>query len=155
MSRVSKNPDKWIRLEIYNRLNNMLVVMVANGEQQQLLIPCVDVNFTGNEQPLYYVAMSTQTKRDNQTAKCGWEWDCTMLLDVITRYPGAGNTGTRLLLNDIEDKIIRLMDNFFISGGFTINEEIELEESSGLDGHTGTEVYFRQLMRYRIRVTEN
>jgi hypothetical protein len=144
--RVRKNPDKWIRKAISDRIDNMIVNTIS--------IPCVDVNFTGTTQPLHYVAMSTQTKKDDQTAKCGWEWDCTILLDVITRYLGTGNTGSRVLLNDIEERIILLLNDFSIEGGFTINSEIELESSDGTDGHTGTEAYFRQLMRYRISVTE-
>lgn len=143
---MNKNPDKWIRKEISTRINNMVV----SGKT----IPCVDVNFTGETQPMFYVAMSTQTKVEANFNKCNRQWDCTVLLDVITRYLGTGNTGSRVLLNDIEEKIISSMLNFSTEGGFDVYRDIELESSSGLDGHTGTETYFRQLIRYRIRLVE-
>lgn len=143
----NKNPDKWIRKAISDRINNMIV----SGKT----IPCVDVNYTGSTQPLFYVAMSTQTKSSRAFTKCKKQWDCTVLLDAITRYPGTGNTGSRVLLNDIEDTIIQLMHNFYIDGGFDVYRDIELDQSTGMDGHTDSEVYFRQLIRYRIWLTEN
>lgn len=146
MGRAKRNPDKWIRKGISDRIGGMLVDSIA--------IPCIDTNYTGETQPKFYVAMSTQTKADNQTGKCGWEWDCSILLDVITRYPSPGNTGTRAFINDIEEGVILTLNNFEIEGGFQISEEIELEDSTSIDGHSDTEVYFRQLMRYRIRVIE-
>lgn len=146
MSRMKRNPDKWIRQAVTDRIDGVIVDGIP--------IPCIDVNYTGNTQPQFYVAKSTQTKADNQTTKCGWQWDCTILLDLITRYPSTGNIGTRVFLNDIEEKIILLMNNFSINGGFQINERVRLEDSTEMDGNTDTEIYFRQLMRYRIIVTE-
>lgn len=143
---MNKNPDKWIRKEISTRINDMVV----SGKT----IPCVDVNFTGETQPMNYVAMSTQTKIEADFNKCSRQWDCTILLDAITRYLGTGNTGSRVLLNDIEEKIISSMIDFKIDGGFDVYRDIELESSTSLDGHTGTETYFRQLIRYRIRLVE-
>lgn len=147
MSRLKKNPDKWIRKEVSARLNNIVV--------SSFTIPCVDTNVTGTNQPLRYIVMSTQTKADSQSTKCGWQWDCSILIDVITRYVGVGNTGSRVLINDIEERIILLMNNFQIEGGFQIDEEIHLESSDSMTGNLGdTETYFRQLMRYRMIVTE-
>lgn len=145
MARVRKNPDKWIRKAVSERINDMTV--------DAYNIPCIDTNYTGDTQPKYYVAMSTQTKRDNQTSKCGWEWDCSILLDITTRFIGTSNTGSRTLANDIEENIILLMNDFTIEGGFRI-DDIMVEESISQDGHTNTEVYFRQLLRYRIQLTE-
>lgn len=141
-----KNPDKWIRKEISERINNMVVSAKT--------IPCIDTNYTGNNQPLFYVAMSTQTKLIDELNKCNQEWDCTILLDAITRYSSPGNIGSRVLLNDIEERIILLMNNFTIEGGFDVYRPINLTSSTSMDGHDDTEVYFRQLIRYRIRLIE-
>lgn len=146
MATATKNPDKWIRKEISERINNTIVSTKT--------IPCVDVNYTGSSQPLNYVAMSTQTKNYTEMNKCGGVWDCSILLDVITRFIGTGNTGSRVMLNDIEERIISLMQDFNIEGGFELLQDIELEDSSGIDGHTGTETYFRQLIRFRIKLIE-
>lgn len=146
MSRLRRNPNNWIRKEVSERINGMVV----SGKT----INVVDTNYTGNTQPKTYIDLTTQTKRDDQTSKCGWEWDCSILIDVMDRYPQPGNTGSRVLVNDIEDRIIFLLNDFQVEGGFRIDEDIEVEDSTSFDGHTDTEVYFRQLIRYRIRVTE-
>jgi hypothetical protein len=143
---MNKNPDKWIRKEISTRINNMVVSTKT--------IPCIDTNYTGATQPMNYVAMSTQTKLVGELNKCNQEWDCTILLDITTRYLSPGNTGSRLLADDIEERIIFLMNNFTVQGGFDVYRAIILESSNDTDGHTDTEVYFRQLMRYRIRLIE-
>lgn len=147
MEELEKSPDKWIRKEISLILNNSVV----NGKT----IPVVDYNVTGNNQPLNYIEMSTQTKSEKTFNKCKKQWDCTILLDVITRYLSTGNTGSRVLCDDIETKVISSMRNFAIEGGFDVYREVELENSTSADGYTDTEVFFRQLMRYRIRLTES
>lgn len=145
MARVRKNPDKWIRESIFNRINNITVNAIQ--------VPCIDTNYTGETQPKNYIALSSQTKRDDQTSKCGWEWDCTILLDITTRYLGTGNTGSRVLVNEIEERVIFLMNDLEINGGFRV-DEIVIDGSDSMDGHTSTETSFRQLLRYRIRLTE-
>lgn len=141
-----KNPDKWIRKEISTRLNNQVI--------NTKTIPVIDTNYTGATQPNFYIAMSTQTKLIDELNKCNQQWDCTILLDIITRYTSTGNTGSRVLLNDIEERVISLMNNFTVQGGFDVYRPIVLESSTSMDGHDDTEVYFRQLVRYRIRLIE-
>lgn len=143
---MNKNPDKWIRKEVSERINNIVV----NGKT----IPVIDTNYTGSTQPNFYIAMSTQTKLIDELNKCNQQWDCTILLDIITRYSSPGNIGSRVLLNDIEERVIFLMNNFTIGGGFDVYRPIELDSSTSMDGHDDTEVYFRQLVRYRIRLIE-
>lgn len=143
---MKKNPDKWIRKAISERINNAVV----NG----VTVPCVDVNYTGETQPFVFVEMTTQTKLERNMTKCYDMWDCTILLDAITRYLVTGNTGSRVLLNDIEEMIINALNGFTVDGGFDVDGEIEVESSTSMDGHTDTEVYFRQLIRYRINLIE-
>lgn len=143
---MNKNPDKWIRKEVSDRLNNQVVSTKT--------IPVIDTNYTGATQPNFYIAMSTQTKLIDELNKCNQQWDCTILLDIITRYSSPGNIGSRVLLNDIEERVIFLMNNFTIGGGFDVYRPIELDSSTSMDGHDDTEVYFRQLVRYRIRLIE-
>lgn len=143
---MNKNPDKWIRKAISERINDNVV----NG----VTVPCVDVNYTGETQPLVYVQMTTQTKEETTFTKCYDMWDCTILLDATTRYLVTGNPGSRVLLNDIEEMIINAMNGFTVDGGFEVDGEIKVASSTGMDGHTDTEVYFRQLIRYRIKLIE-
>lgn len=143
---MNKNPDKWIRKAVSDLINNMVV----SGKT----IPCVDTNYTGDTQPLFHVAMSTQTKGVSSFNKCKKKWNCTVLLDIITRYSSPGNIGTRVLLNDIEEAVILRMNNFSVEGGFENYKDIEIENSRSLDIHTDTEVCFRQLVRLYIELIE-
>lgn len=138
---MTRNPDKWIRKAFAD--------LVVNNDISTIW----DMNVTGGVYPTEYILLSTQTKLDNQATKCGGQWDCTMLLDIVTRYIGAGNTGSRLRVNDIEDDLIGAVSGISIEGGFKIFN-IYLESSTSLDSSDKEENIYRQLMRYRIVLNE-
>jgi len=135
---MTKNPDKWIRKGVIDCLNTTT--------------PIHDIRVPGSEYPAKYILLSTQTKLDNEISKCGGQWDCTILLDLITRYTGAGNQGDRVAVNDLEDEVILGMQDF-IADGFSVFR-ISLESSTSLDNITDTMNIFRQLVRYRIILDE-
>jgi len=136
-----KNPDKWIRKGFAELVesNNISTIW--------------DMNVTGGIYPKEYILLSTQTKVDTQLTKCLGQWDCTMLLDIVTRYPATGNTGSRLKVNDIEEGIIANIDGLLVTGFSIFN--IQLESSTSLDSSDKDEMIYRQLMRYRIILDEN
>lgn len=136
---MTKNPDKWIRKGVIDALN---------GEY-----PIFDMRVPGDNYPASYIILSTQTKNEDILSKCNGIWDCSILLDIITRYSGAGNPGDRELVNDMEETVINAMNSFSVDG-FELSEEIELESSTSLDNITDTLNVFRQLVRYRIRLEE-
>lgn len=138
---MKRNPDKWIRKAFYDLITDKNISSVW------------DMNVTGGIYPNEYVLLSTQTKLDNQITKCGGQWDCTILLDIVTRYIGTGNTGSRLRVNDIEEDILMNIDELDIQGGFGVFR-IELESSNSLDSSDKEENIYRQLMRYRIVLNE-
>lgn len=138
---MTRNPDKWIRKAFAD--------LVVNNDISTIW----DMNVTGGVYPTEYILLSTQTKLDNQITKCGGQWDCTMLLDIVTRYIGTGNTGSRLRVNDIEDALIGSVSGISIEGGFNIFN-IYLESSTSLDSSDREENVYRQLMRYRIILNE-
>jgi len=132
------NPDKWIRKGV-----KLALIGTVN---------VYDYRLPTNVNPSEYLIISTQTKEDTDNSKCGGQWQCTVLLDLITRYASTGNTGDRLKLNDLEDLVILQMNNFVIDN-FTIFD-IKLESSVSFDNLTDTENVFRQLIRYRITLNE-
>ena len=132
------NPDKHIRLAAYDLLNDMVV----SGNT----IPCISGKVSGSTLPMFYVLLSSQTKRPTNKSKCGFQWDCSLLIDAVTRYDSTGNPGSRVLLNDIEEKILELMKSFAVTDLFSL----EFESSDPADMDTDTENMFRQLIRYRI-----
>lgn len=137
---MKRNPDKWIRKAFYDLITNNNISSVW------------DMNVTGGIYPPEYVLLSTQTKLDNQITKCGGQWDCTILLDIVTRYIGTGNTGSRVRVNDIEEGIMSYIDEINITGFKIFN--IYLESSTSLDSSDKEENIYRQLMRYRLIVSQ-
>lgn len=137
---MTKSPDKWIRKAFEDLIvgNNISTVW--------------DMNVTGDVYPTEYVLLTTQTKTDNQLTKCGGQWDCTILLDIIKRYPSVGNTGSRLAVNDIEEAIISNIGLLSIDGFQLFN--IQLESSTSFDNSDKDEMIYRQLMRYKIILDE-
>lgn len=138
-----KNPDKWIRKGI----------LTALGNNQPNTPPTFDMRVPATTIPQFYILLSTQTKLDNENNKCSGQWDCTILLDLNTRYGGQGNPGDREQVNDLEEYVLSKMPDFTIQG-FTVFKII-LESSTSFDNITDTMNIFRQLMRYRIILNEN
>jgi len=135
---MTKNPDKWIRKGI----------LTALGITHKVY----DMRVPGANIPNQYILLSTQTKLDNENNKCSSQWDCTILLDLNTRFTGNGNPGDRVPVNDLEDFVLSKMGLFTVDG-FNVFK-IVLESSTSLDNITDTMNIFRQLVRYRIILDE-
>ena len=134
------NPNKWIRKAIYTAINNMVV----NG----LTIPCYDTRVKPNENPNYYVLMTSQSKRRLNTNKCEEFWEADILLDIVTIYPAQGNTGSRLLVDDIEDKVRQLTNVLQVDNFTVLFQNID---QTGLDNINDNTIVYRNL--YRIILT--
>jgi hypothetical protein len=135
-----RNPDKWIRKAFADLIvdNNITTVW--------------DMNVTTNGYPKEYIILSSQSKSENVLNKCGSIWDCTILIDIVTRYNGAGNTGSRLRVNDIEDELLLAVENISIEG-FT-KQNFYLESSDSQDSSDNTQNIYRQLLRYRMTLVD-
>ncbi|MCP5006087.1 MAG: hypothetical protein GY941_19430, partial [Planctomycetes bacterium] len=101
-------PDKWVRKAVHDRIHNISV-----GAKT---IPCYDYRTTKNL-PKFFTLMSSQTATYNDGTKCGHQWDSSILLDIVTKYKGAGNPGSRLLADDIADAILQALDDMTLDPG--------------------------------------
>ena len=115
---VKTLPDKYIRKAIYTAINNMVV--------DGYTIPCYDSRVVGQAKD-YYVILSTQSSNVAKDTKCGYKWESNILIDIITRYKLSGNTGSRLLADNIADKVRELTDNLVldVASGLTIITQTE------------------------------
>ena len=98
---VKPIPDKYVRKAIFTALNNIIV----DGNT----IPCFDSRVSTDNTKNHYILMSSQTSEVNKYTKCGSAYESTILLDIITSYYGVGNTGSRLLADNILDKVRELI----------------------------------------------
>ena len=136
---VSINPDKFIRKAIFDKINNIVV----SGK----IIPCYDSRATNA--PINYVLLTAQTKEVLKETKCEYEWETSTLIEIYTKVSSSGNTGSRVLLNDIEQAIYTLLLPKLTVQGFTnITQNITFENS--LETITESEIIFRSFLRLNI-----
>ena len=125
------NPNKYVRKAIYDAVN--------------ATIPCFDTQVTGNTNQTAYVLISTQNKEIDKATKCGDRWVSYTLLDIVKIYNGAGNVGSRVANDDMENTILGLIQNISISGYTVINRRYEFPPN--LDSSTATQTIQRNFIR--------
>ena len=136
---VNINPDKHIRKAIFDKINNIVVF----GKT----IPCCDSR--GTNAPSDYVLITAQTKKVLKETKCDYEWETSTLIEIYTKVSSSGNTGSRVLLNDIEQAVYTLLNPKLTVSGFTnIAQNITFENP--LETITDTEIIFRSFLRLNL-----
>jgi len=127
----SNNPNKWVRKAI---------IEAINGEY-----PCFDMQVTGNTNPAQYVIISTQSKEINKVNKCNYNWISYTLLDIVTIYNGAGNVGSRLAVDNMQEFIENAVKNIEVNNFEVVNRTFEFPDS--LDNISTTEKDYRNFIR--------
>ena len=125
------NPNKYVRKAIYDAVNGTY--------------PCYDMQVTGDDNPTQYVIISTQDKEIDKATKCGDRWITYTLLDIVKIYNGAGNVGSRLVNDDMENTIMSLIANIEIDGFTVLNRRYEFPPN--LDSSTETQTVYRNFIR--------
>lgn len=132
-------PDKWLRQAVFNQINNIVVDGVT--------IPCYDYNVTGTPSNAYVLLTSQQSPSVNDN-KCGIKWNSSILIDIVTKYQLSGNTGSRLLADNIADQVRSLTSNLILdvtSGLIIVWQRQDFEPD--LNQETENEIIFRKLLR--------
>ena len=138
---VTVNPDKFIRKAVFDATNNIVV--------NSKIIKTFDSRLTGNANLSEYILMTAQDKDVLKNTKCEYEWECSLLIEIYTRYSSAGNTGSRALLNDIEQSVTDALNPKLTIQGFTnITQNITYETS--LETITDTENIYRSFLRLNL-----
>ena len=138
---VTINPDKFIRKAVYDLTNNIVVSTKT--------IKCFDSRVTGNANLLEYILLTAQTKEVEKNTKCEYRWETSLLIEIYTKTSSAGNSGSRVLLNDIEQAIYTLLlPKITIAGFETFTQNITFENQ--LETVTDTENIFRSFLRLNL-----
>lgn len=138
---ISTNPDKFIRKAVHDLVNGIVV----NGKQ----IFCFDSRLAGNSKLTEYVLLSSQTKEVDKATKCEYRWETSLLIEIFTKTSSAGNSGSRVLVNDIEQAMLDLLNPKITVQGFeNMTQNITFE--ANLETVTDTEVIFRSMMRLNL-----
>ena len=141
---ITINPDKHIRKSVYDLINGIVV----NGKT----IKCYDTRVTGNEAANQYVLLTSQTKEVDKSTKCGYDWITSLLIEIYTKASSNGNSGSRLLLNDIEQEIYTLLSPKITVANFT-NQTQNITFETQLETITSTEVILRSFLRLNLTLT--
>ena len=138
---ISVNPDKYIRKAVFDLVNGITV--------STKIIKCFDIRVTGNAKLNEYILLTSQTKDVVKPNKCAYRWETSLLIEIYTRTSSAGNSGSRTLLNDIEQAIYTLLlPKITISGFDTLIQNTTFETQ--LETVTDTENIFRSFIRLNL-----
>lgn len=136
-------PDKWVRKAVYDAINNVVV--------DTKTIPCYDTRVTGRTQPKHYVLLTTQSNTVDKANKCESRWESSILIDIVTRYNGSGNTGSRLLADNILDEVRNLTKSLVLNveSGLTIINQTQ-SFPNDISTQLPNQNIFRKLMRIEL-----
>ena len=142
---IKQLPDKYIRKAIFNAVNNIVV--------DTLTIPAYDSRVSGNVIPQHFILMTTQTNQVNQMTKCGDVWESSILIDIVTTYDGSGNTGSRLLADNILDAVRNATNNLVldVASGLVVQKQTQ-DFPNDIVTITENENIFRKLMRIELTI---
>ena len=143
---MNKNlPDKWIRKAIYDRINNMVV--------DSNTIPCYDYRVTGSNVPAHYILVTTQSSEVDKRNKCEYSWESSVLLDIVTTYKSSGNTGSRLLADNILDSARALIDGLTLDANSGLKIVTEKQGfPSDIATITKNQNVFRKFLRLELLI---
>ncbi len=141
---IETNPDKYIRKAVFDLVNGIVV----NGKT----INCFDTRVTGNAAANQYVLLTAQTKEIDKSTKCGHDWITSLLIEIYTKSSANGNSGSRVLVNDIEQAIYTLLRPKITVLNYT-NQTQNLTFETQLETVTTTENIFRSFIRLNLTLT--
>lgn len=141
---VKALPDKWIRKAVFDAVNNITV----DGET----IFCYDTRLTGKSKD-NYILLSTQSNEVDKRTKCGYDWQSQILIEVYTRYNLTGNTGSRLLADNIMDEVRSLTDTLTLDGASGLDIVTQAQSfPSDLVSETNNEIITRKFIRIEFLI---
>jgi len=136
---VTINPDKYIRGAVHALINGIVV--------NTKVIKCFDSRATNA--PMEYVLLTAQSKEVLKPNKCEYQFETSLLIEIYTKTTSSGNTGSRVLLNDIEQAVYTLLlPKLTVAGFENLTQNITFENS--LDTPTDTELISRSFMRLNL-----
>jgi len=143
---MDKNlPDKWVRKAVYDAVNAMTI----SGKT----IKVYDTRATGSAVENQYIIMSSQSNEVDNGNKCEKLWDAMILLEVYTKYDSQGNTGSRVLTDDILDELKNkvLTISLDVLSNLTILTKV-LSFPSDITTVTDNEIVFRKFLRLEMKI---
>lgn len=138
-------PDKWIRKAFFEACNGMAV--------DGLTIPVYDYRVTGDDAPANYVLMTTQSNQVNKLSQCGYVWESDLLVEVFTTYSPTGDTGSRLLSDNILNEVRERVQDLQLDPASSMKVDIRtFQFPNDLSTITQTKIVFRKFIRILLTI---
>ena len=133
-------PNKWVRKAFFDAFNGTSV----DGQPIRVFdsrIPVIDA-------PNGSVLMDIQSTQVDRSKKCEDNWQTSLTLSVVAKYPLSGNTGSRLFTDNIADAIRSAVDPLLVldpTSNLTIlTQSIDFVSDSDLTFQNSV-VYFKTI----------
>ena len=138
-------PDKWIRKAIFDLLDEIVV------DTETIYV--YDTRVTGALEPDFYIIMSSQSNLVDKWNKCEYVWDSDILLDIRTIYQRQGNTGSRLLVDNITDACRNLLKDIALDAGSGLTIiNTTLDFPNDLNDIDDSEIVYRKFIRLSLKI---
>lgn len=144
-----QNPDPYIRAAYLNLFGSLTIGSV------QVPVYVDEVPISVTPIPRTRILITTQTKSGVNDTKCGHEWMCSILLDIISEQQrGYVN---RTIVDNIEQQISDLIDLWTLNGVELMIPPFTCYYTKAADSHsilldTPTTTIIRKLVRYTHRL---
>lgn len=137
-------PDKWVRKAVYDAVDGVIV--------DTNTINCYDSRVTASTET-NYILLSTQSNEVNDANKCEYVWESQILIEVFTRASLSGNTGSRLLADNIADSVRNLTKDLKLDAASNLTI-IRQKQSfpSDLVAETDSDIIYRKFIRIEFLI---
>jgi hypothetical protein len=135
-------------LSVLNAYKDALANLMVGG----VSIPVYSKSAPLKNVPKKYVILSSQTKAQNKT-KCGYWYDCTMTVQIVTRYPnGTGDLSFAMVIGQEVAEIIQKIGIDFVDFH---NIETMQNLSTEVILETDTENVFQYILIFNHKLNIN
>lgn len=125
---------------------------LANLTVGSLSVPVYSKSAPLKNVPKKYVILSSQTKTQNKT-KCNYWYDCTMTVQIVTRYPnGTGDLSFAMVIGEEVQSIIQ-EDGIYLNDFHNIETMQNLSTEVILE--TDTENVFQYILIFNHKLNIN
>ena len=130
-------------------LRNAYETALAGMTFGSVSVPVYSMNTPLSNVPKKYVLLTNQTKVQNKT-KCGYWYDCTITVDIVTRYPnGAGDVTFAMVVG--EEIASRVQDSTLSTSDFSVRETVQIN-AEPLQQITQNENIYRYILIFQHKL---
>ena len=156
---IKELPDKWVRKAVSDALSGLTFdnVIIDGVLTDNVIIPCYDTRVTITAQqdyPQHYILMITQSNDVDYGNKCEDLWESQILIEVFTSYDSRGNTGSRLLADNILNEAKNATNNLTldVASGLKIQKQTNIFPND-LSITTKKEIVYRKFLRLEFVIS--